>query len=109
MAPAPTTEAATRNAAARRGFNAGTRGTSADGRSATRSCASIRARPTFPEMADRVGRGVVRHMVAAPNGQRRGADFFVQIAGESFLIDDRRQCFLAVASNSRGIDSPIGP
>jgi len=27
---------------------------------------------TFPEMADRVGPGVVRHMVAAPNGQRRG-------------------------------------
>src|SRR5882762_3059028 len=53
------------------------------------------ARPRSQKWPIASGGGVVRHMVAAPNGQRRGADFFVQIAGESFLIDDRRQCFLA--------------
>jgi len=95
MAPAPTTEAATRNAAARRGSTPAPEERPPTGRSATRSCASIRARPRSQKWPIASGGGVVRHMVAAPNGQRRGADFFVQIAGESFLIDDRRQCFLA--------------
>jgi len=76
MAPAPTTEAATRNAAARRGSTPAPEERPPTGRSATRSCASIRARPRSQKWPIASGGGVVRHMVAAPNGQRRGADFF---------------------------------